>query len=116
MSDKQTPPSSGPLQSSRLRPSVHMRYNSSTKLTAPGDGDKYFHKLAYVGVNRSVGRCPMATLARNLTSVGNPLNWTLLFARQPEPDLEFTEEELDQTTTLRSIGPLKPRKKPSGGR
>ena len=58
----------------------------------------------------------MATLARNLTSIGDPLNWTLLFARQPEPDLEFTEEELDQTTTLRSISPPPPNRKPSGGR
>jgi len=30
-------------------------YNSSTKLTLPGDGDKYFHRLGYVGLNRSVG-------------------------------------------------------------
>ena len=58
----------------------------------------------------------MATLARSLTSVGDPLNWTLLFARQPEPELEFTEEELDQTTTLRSISPHPPHRKPSGGR
>ena len=60
----------------------------------------------------------MAALAGNLTSVGNPfdVNWTLLFARQPEPDLEFTEEELDQTTTTRARGPLNPRKKSGGGR
>jgi hypothetical protein len=44
------------------------------------------------------------------------LNWILLFARQPEPDLEFTEEELDQTTATRSTGPLNPRKKSGGGR
>ena len=58
----------------------------------------------------------MAALVGNLTSVGNPFNWTLLFARQPEPDLEFTEEELDQTTSMRSTGPLNPRKRSSGGR
>ncbi len=58
----------------------------------------------------------MAALVGNLTSVGNPLNWILLFARQPEPDLEFTEEELDQTTATRSTGPLNPRKKSGGGR
>jgi len=58
----------------------------------------------------------MAALVGNLTSVGNPFGWTLLFARQPEPDLEFTEEELDQTTASRTPGPLNPRKKSGGGR
>lgn len=60
----------------------------------------------------------MAALVGTLTSVGNPFagNWSLFFARQPEPDLEFTEEELDQTTTTRSTGPLNPRKKSGGGR
>jgi hypothetical protein len=60
----------------------------------------------------------MAALTGNLTSARNPfdVNWTLLFARQPEPDLEFTEEELDQTTTIRATGPLNPRKKSGGGR
>ena len=38
----------------------------------------------------------MAALAGNLTSVGNPIQWSLLFARQPEPDLEFTEDDLDE--------------------
>lgn len=46
---------------------------------------------------------------------GSPLSWSLLFARQPEPDLEFTEEELEQTTNVRSSSPVKPPKK-SGGR
>ena len=45
----------------------------------------------------------------------NPLTWSLLFARQPEPDLEFTEEELEQTTTVRSPSPVKP-PKPSNKR
>jgi hypothetical protein len=58
----------------------------------------------------------MAAFVGNLTSVGDPFNWTLLFARQPEPDLEFTEEELDQTTATRATGPLNPRKKSGGGR
>lgn len=40
----------------------------------------------------------------------NPLTWSLFFARQPEPDLEFTEEELEQTTTVRSPSPVKPPK------
>ncbi len=58
----------------------------------------------------------MVALAGNLTAVGNPIQWSLFFARQPEPDLEFTEEELDQTTSTRSTSPLKPRKKSGGGR
>jgi hypothetical protein len=60
----------------------------------------------------------MAALVRTLTSVGNSfdVNWSLLFARQPEPDLEFTEEELDQTTTTRATGPMNPHKKSGGGR
>ncbi|HEV2174997.1 MAG TPA: hypothetical protein VGR71_15595, partial [Nitrospira sp.] len=58
----------------------------------------------------------MAVLAGNLTPVGNPLQWSLLFARQPEPDLEFTEEELDQTTATRPVSPKKPGKKSGGGR
>jgi biotin carboxyl carrier protein len=58
----------------------------------------------------------MAVFAGNLTSVGTPLQWSLLFARQPEPDLEFTEEELDQTTATRPISPMKPGKKSGGGR
>ncbi|HKY72868.1 MAG TPA: SH3 domain-containing protein [Nitrospira sp.] len=37
-------------------------------------------------------------------------------ARQPEPDLEFTEEELDQTTATRPVSPMKPGKKSKGGR
>jgi len=58
----------------------------------------------------------MAALVGNLTSVWNPFNWTLHFARQPEPDLEFTEEELDQTITTKAQGPMNPRKKSGGGR
>jgi hypothetical protein len=58
----------------------------------------------------------MAALVGNLTSVLNPFYWTLLFARQPEPDLEFTEEELDQTITTKARGPMNPRKKSGGGR
>jgi hypothetical protein len=57
----------------------------------------------------------MAALVGNLTSVWNPFNWTLHFARQPEPDLEFTEEELDQTITTKARGPMNPRKKSGGG-
>ena len=57
----------------------------------------------------------MAALVGNLTSVWNPFDWTLHFARQPEPDLEFTEEELDQTITTKARGPLTSRKKPGGG-
>ena len=57
----------------------------------------------------------MAALVGNLTSILNPFDWTLLFARQPEPDLEFTEEELDQTIATRARGPVSPRKKSGGG-
>ena len=57
----------------------------------------------------------MTALVGNLTSVWNPFDWTLHFARQPEPDLEFTEEELDQTITTKAKGPVTPRKKPGGG-
>ena len=46
---------------------------------------------------------------------GSPLSWSLFFARQPEPDLEFTEEELEQTSNVRSSPPVKP-PKTSGGR
>jgi hypothetical protein len=42
---------------------------------------------------------------------GHPLSWNLFFARQPEPDLEFTEEELEQTMNVRSSSPMKPPKK-----
>lgn len=99
---------------SLLKLAVRTR-NSSTKLTPLGDGDRYFHRLVYVGTDRSVGRCSMAALVGNLTSVWSPFDWTLLFARQPEPDLEFTEEELDQTIATKARGPLNPRKKSGGG-
>ena len=90
-------------------------HHSSTKLTPLSDGDRYFHRLAQIGSNRSVGRCAMAALVGNLTSVWSPSDWTVLFARQPEPDLEFTEEELDQTTSTKARGPMTPRKKSGGG-
>jgi len=46
----------------------------------------------------------------------SPLTWSLFFARQPEPDLEFTEEELEQTSNIRPSSPMKPPKnKKSGG-
>jgi hypothetical protein len=59
----------------------------------------------------------MAALAGDLTSVLNPFDLTLHFARQPEPDLEFTEEELDQTITTKSRSTMpSPRKSGGGGR
>ncbi|MGH7147925.1 MAG: hypothetical protein ACREIJ_08520, partial [Nitrospiraceae bacterium] len=58
----------------------------------------------------------MAALVGTLTSVLNPCNLTLHFARQPEPDLEFTEEELDQTITTKTRGSMPPPKKSGGGR
>ena len=57
----------------------------------------------------------MAALIGNLTSVWNPYDLSLHFARQPEPDLEFTEEELDQTIATKARSPLTPRKKSGGG-
>lgn len=57
----------------------------------------------------------MFAFAESPSLGGSPLTWNLFFARQPEPDLEFTEEELEQTTTVRSSSPKKP-PKPSGGR
>lgn len=56
----------------------------------------------------------MFAIAGGPSFVGSPLNLNLSFARQPEPDLEFTEEELEQTTTIRSPSPMKPPKKSSG--
>ena len=57
----------------------------------------------------------MVALDGNMTSAWSPSNRTILFARQPEPDLEFTEEELDQTIATKSRGPMNPRKKSGGG-
>jgi len=57
----------------------------------------------------------MVALVGNMTSTWSPFNWTRLFARQPEPDLEFTEEELDQTNTMKARGPMSPQKKSGGG-
>lgn len=57
----------------------------------------------------------MAALAGNLTSVLNPFDLTLHFARQPEPDLEFTEEELDQTITTKTRSTMPSPKKSGGG-
>ena len=57
----------------------------------------------------------MGALVGNMTSEWSPFNWMLLFARQPEPDLEFTEEELDQTSTTNARSPMSPQKKSGGG-
>jgi hypothetical protein len=57
----------------------------------------------------------MGALVGNMTSAWSSYNWTLLFARQPEPDLEFTEEELDQTSTMNARSPMSPQKKSGGG-
>ncbi|MGB4066528.1 MAG: hypothetical protein WBK08_00720 [Nitrospira sp.] len=56
----------------------------------------------------------MFAIAGGPSLTGSPLTWSLFFARQPEPDLEFTEEELEQTTTIRSPSPTKPPQKSSG--
>jgi hypothetical protein len=90
------------------------RLISLDKLTGPGVGDKYFPGIRMRQMI-AIGRCQMFAVAGGPSVAGNPLSWNLLFARQPEPDLEFTEEELEQTTNVRSSSPLKPPKK-SGGR
>lgn len=56
----------------------------------------------------------MFAVAGGPSFAGSALS-NLFFARQPEPDLEFTEEELEQTTNTRSSAPMKSPKK-SGGR
>jgi hypothetical protein len=56
----------------------------------------------------------MFAFAGNPSLGGSPLTWNLFFARQPEPDLEFTEEELEQTTTVRSSSSKKPPKQSNG--
>lgn len=56
----------------------------------------------------------MFATAEGPSFAGRPLTWNLFFARQPEPDLEFTEEELEQTMDVRSSPPKKSPKK-SGG-
>lgn len=56
----------------------------------------------------------MFAVAGDPSFAGSALS-NLFFARQPEPDLEFTEEELEQTTNTRSSSPMKSPKK-SGGR
>jgi hypothetical protein len=57
----------------------------------------------------------MFAVAGSLSLAGNSMNWSRLFALQPEPDLEFTEEELEQTAPNRATPPSKSPKK-SGGR
>lgn len=58
----------------------------------------------------------MSALAGDHSFGGNPLAWNLFFARHPEPDLEFTEEELEETTSYRSSPPPTKAPKPSGGK
>ena len=58
----------------------------------------------------------MFAIAGGQSVVGSPLTWSLFFARQPEPDLEFTEEELEETTSYRSSPPPRPPKRSGGQR
>lgn len=58
----------------------------------------------------------MSALASDHSFGGNPLTWNLFFARHPEPDLEFTEEELEETTSYRSSPPPAKSPNPSGGK
>lgn len=45
---------------------------------------------------------------------GDRMNWMLLFAREPEPEVEFTEEDLEEPARPRSSSPKTPKR--SGGR
>lgn len=59
----------------------------------------------------------MSALAGTPSSVANPLTWNVFFARHPEPDLEFTEEELEETTSYqRSSSPMRSPKRSGGKR
>ncbi len=52
----------------------------------------------------------MFAIAGGPSFADRPRTWNLFFARQPEPDLEFTEEWSDETTTIGSPQPIKPPK------
>lgn len=52
----------------------------------------------------------MFAIAGGPSFADRPLTWNLFFARQPEPDLEFTDVWLDVTTTIGSPSPVKPPK------
>ena len=43
----------------------------------------------------------MAVFIEDLTAVQPTVHWTLLLAQQPDPDLEFAEEELDRSEERR---------------
>jgi hypothetical protein len=57
------------------------------------------------------GRCSVVAVAGGPSLADRPRTWNLLFARQPEPDLEFTEVWRDETTTIGSPSPIKPPKR-----
>lgn len=50
------------------------------------------------------------TVAGDPSFAERPRIWNLLFAREPEPDLEFAEAWLDETTTTGSPSPIRPPK------
>lgn len=56
----------------------------------------------------------MAASVRIASWPGDHLNWMLLFAREPEPEVEFTEEDLEEPAGPRSSSPKTPKR--SGGR
>jgi hypothetical protein len=57
----------------------------------------------------------MAVFIEDLTAVQPTVHWTLLLAQQPDPDLEFAEEELDDAITPNLRGSVNRRKKSGGG-
>ena len=56
------------------------------------------------------GRYLVFAIAGDPSFAERPFTWNLLFAREPEPDLEFTEVWLDETPTIGSPSPVKPPK------
>lgn len=59
---------------------------------------------------RARGWHSVLAIGKGPSIADRPRTWNLLFSRQPESNLEFTEEWLDEATTLGSPLPIKPPK------
>ena len=57
---------------------------------------------------RARGWHSVLAIGKGPSIADRPRTWNLLFSRQPESNLEFTEEWLDEATTLGSPLPIKP--------
>lgn len=55
-------------------------------------------------------RCSVVAVAGGPSLADRPRTWNLFFARQPEPDLKFTEMWPDEAITIGSPSPIKPPK------